>query len=271
MKNIFEFSDYKSYLIEIAKIESQFRKGFRTRLATAAGCNNTFISQVLNSGAHFSLEQGLAIARFLELKTAEEKYLLCLIEHARAGTKDLREYFQQQIEEFKQTHLNIKNRVLHQEVQNKEWQNQYYSQWFYIAIHMAITIKSMREIGKIANALSLKPKLVENVILFLLTAGLINSKNGELIPGPSYLHLEQGSALIPKHHTNWRIKAIQSLEFSDNFDVHYSSVSTLSQKDADELKSRTIEFIQNFVKQVAASSNEEVMVSFNLDFFKLTK
>jgi uncharacterized protein (TIGR02147 family) len=267
-KKIYAFENYKTYLAHMEQNRSQFIRGFRSRVSEAIGCNNAFISQVLNGNAHFSLEQAIKIAAYLNLGEAEERYFLLLIEHARSGTPALRNHFEKLLDELKDKHLNIKNRVKHQTILSIEDQTTYYSQWYYSAVHMMVTVPEFRKVPEIAKALKLNKTLVDKVVLFLLSCGLLTEKNQEFLPGPSYLHLEHNSPNISKHHTNWRMVAINSLQNDDKGDVHYSTVSSLSKKDVERIRQKFVNEIQEYVQGVS-QSKEETIYCFNLDFFKL--
>jgi hypothetical protein len=57
MKTIFDYRDYKDYLQDyIARLPAKGH-GFRVEMARALGIHNAYVSQVLNTGAHFSPEQ----------------------------------------------------------------------------------------------------------------------------------------------------------------------------------------------------------------------
>ena len=55
-KNVFEFKSYKAYL-EFRVGGYRERRGLKTRVATAMGCQPTFVTQILNGTVHMSLEQ----------------------------------------------------------------------------------------------------------------------------------------------------------------------------------------------------------------------
>jgi hypothetical protein len=133
---------------------------------------------------------------------------------------------------------------------------------------MLVTVPNFRKFREISRALKLSESLVEKVILFLLSCGLLVEKNGEFQAGPSYLHLDRESPNISKHHSNWRMVAIQSLGNEEKNDIHYSTVSTLSKKDVETIRLRLVEEIQSYV-QTVSQSKEETMYCFTLDFFKL--
>lgn len=268
-KNIYTHKTYKSFLMALEEENNRFSRGFRAKLAKTVGCNNAFISQVLNTHANFSLEQGLLISRYLNLTQDEESFFLLLIEHERAGTKELKQYFQKQILVLREKFLDIKDRVKSQFTLTAEMQATYYSHWYYAAMHMIVTIDQYRTVPSIAQALQLKPSVVKKVISFLLSTEMIIEKNEEFFSGPSYLHLDNNSPNIFKHHTNWRLAAINSLQNLDKGDVHYSTVSTMSAKDVEVLKEKLVQVVQDYVQVVSKSSSEEKMYSFGLDFFNL--
>jgi uncharacterized protein (TIGR02147 family) len=268
LKNVFEFNDYKAYLSHLEQQRSHFSRGFRSRLAEVVGCNNAFVSQVLNTDAHFSLEQAIKLCHYFKHSAEEERFFLFLVEHARAGTTQLRDHFKTLLDEIRDKYLNIKGRVKQQAALTAESQATYYSQWYFAAIHMLVTVPGFRTIKEIATALKLNTKTVEKVVEFLLSCGLLVEKAGEFAAGPSYLHLDRESPNISKHHINLRMAAINSLQDEKKTDVHYSTVSTLSKKDAESLQSKFVQEVQNYV-QTVSHSKEETMYCFNLDFFKM--
>jgi uncharacterized protein (TIGR02147 family) len=268
IKKVFEFDDYKTFLSHLEQERAHFSRGFRSRLAEEIGCNNAFISQVLNTHAHFSLEQSISLCNYFKLSDEEERYFLFLVELARAGTPALREWFRTLLDEIRDKYLNIKGRVKQQTALSAEAQATYYSHWYYAAIHMIVTVPNIRTIRDISGALKLSSSIVEKVVAFLLSYDLLIEKNGEFLAGPSYLHLDRDSPNISKHHSNWRMVAINSLQNEKKTDVHYSTVSTLSKKDAETLRSKLVQEIQNYV-QTVSQSKEETMYCFNLDFFKM--
>jgi uncharacterized protein (TIGR02147 family) len=270
IKNVFNFTDYKAFLKHMEAVRAPIQRGFRSRLAEETGCQNAFISQVLNSGAHFSLEQALKIASYLKLGEDERQYFLWLVEYGRAGSPELRNYFLSLMNVLREKNLEIKERVGSALTLSVENQSTYYSQWYYAAIHVLVTIPKFRTALAIASTLELPTSLVEKAIVFLISCGLLVENKGELKPGPTQLHLDRGSPNIATHHTNWRIAAINSLTAEASPDIHYSTVSTLSFKDVETLRSQFVQQIQTYVETVQKSS-EETFYCFNLDFFKLNK
>src|SRR4051812_19263358 len=107
MKSVFDFNNYKAFLQHLEDHRSAVRRGFRSRLAEALACQNAYISQVLNGSANFSPEQGLKIANFLGINAGETRFFLVLIEHARAGTRELRDFYQRDLDEMRDRFLDV--------------------------------------------------------------------------------------------------------------------------------------------------------------------
>lgn len=269
MISVLQFDHYKEFLSALEQERSKIQKGFRSRLAEHLEIQNAYISQVLNGNAHFSLEQGIRIAQFLNFNEVEKKMFMLLIEKARSGTQDLQNYFQAEINLLKETQTDLNKRV-HAEALDKEKETIYYSHWVYSAVHVLITIPQFRNITAICQALQLPTELISEVVLFLVQANLVHEEKGQLIPGSVQIHLSRKSPNIKKHHVNWRLAAIHSLATEKKNDLHYSTVSSLSQKDADLLAEKMRQLIKVYVDKVKPSK-EEVLYNFNLDFYKLSK
>ncbi len=213
----------------------------------------------------------LQIARFLSLETAETDYFLALVDEARAGTKDLKDHVRRKLDQLQDQHLQIHERVgAAARVLSAEAQSIYYSQWYYSAIHILITIPEYRTLDRIAAAFPLQRETIENVVLFLISMGLAEEKRGTLMPGSTQLHLQRDALNIAKHHTNWRLAAIHAVTEPRASNVHYSTVSSLSRDDFNILRARFVDQIQNYVETIQPSK-EEMLCVFNLDLFELIR
>src|SRR5687768_11246698 len=95
---VFDYRDYKKYLNDFIKNQASGGHGYRSKIAEALRCHITYISQVLNKDAHFSLEQADELNSFLGHTKDESHYFLLLVQVARAGTHSLRSKFQEQID-----------------------------------------------------------------------------------------------------------------------------------------------------------------------------
>lgn len=270
MKTVFDFNDYKTFLSSIEDSRKQFERGFRAKLAKELGCQGGYISQVLNGNSHLSLEQTLKAANFLNLKEREKKYFLLLVEHSRAGTKELSQYFDNELKILKEEHLNIKERVGQSVRLSENEQSIYYSSWYYLVIHTLVSIPGYDEVDIIAKTLKISDDVVKKVLLFLVQSGILIEKNGKISSGLTQVHLNRESPLIRQHHTNLRVAAIHSFMSDSQTDLHYSTFSSMSLADVEKLRVDMVKLIEHYVKTVKPSK-EETVVGFNLDFFKMIK
>lgn len=267
---MFEFRDYKDYLRKAIEARPNAGRGLRLGLAKSIGCPVSHISQVLNGNSHFSMEQAEGANEFFGHTDEEANFFLLLLQLARAGSPALRKRLEAQLDQLMKKRMVLKDRLGVKEGVSEENQAIFYSSWLYGAIHVAVTIEKMQTKEAIARYFGLSLKRAGEILEFLAATGLISKKpNGNYVIGTSRIHLAGDSPLISKFHTNWRMRAIQSLE-KDSLeeDLHYSSVITLSEADAKKIKSDLVKAIAE-AKAVIKDSKEEGIHSFSLDFFRL--
>lgn len=270
MKTIFNFKNYKDYLLSLSGTKNR-RSGFKSALAKAANCNNTYVSQVLSGTSNFSPEQAEQINHLLNHTPDESHYFLLLVQIERAGTLALKKYFKKQIEDLIQKRNQIQGRLEMMSELSAQDKAKYYSSWLYSAVHMAITIpRKSKQLEFICDTLNISSKKLEEILSFLLQTGLVQRGPDGLISGVTKIHLGNDSADILKHHSNWRIEAIKSLESPLTNDLHYSAVVSMSSEDIIRLREIFLEFIRTVTKEIAKSPEEE-LCAFNLDFFTLNK
>ena len=270
-KSVFEFRDYKAYLKHIEDSRPHKGRGFRAEMSRATNCQTAYISQVLNSKANFSLEQAQNINKLLLHNKDESRFFLLLVEYTRAGTPELRSHFLELMEENIQKQLNLKERFKIKEVLSLEDQTTYYSEWAYAAIHMAVTVRDLQFVKSISDFFQLPELKVQKVLKFLSSTGLVTeTASGKYQIGNARLHLGKDSPLLAKHHTNWRLQAMNSFERETEKDLHYTSIVSLSLEDVLEIKSRFIKEIDSY-NSIVKNSAEQTICCLALDFFTLDK
>jgi uncharacterized protein (TIGR02147 family) len=266
--SIYEYRDYKSYLRHA--LDAREERGVRSRLAEAAQCHTAYISQTLNGNNHFSLEQGERIAHFLGLGSEQTSFLLLLIQYGRAGTPALRKILERQIHASVEAQLVLKNRLEFKKTLSREDQATFYSSWQYGAVHVLVSVPGCHSEQGIADYLGLPLQRVSEILQFLLSVGLVARKGNHYEIGTSHIHLESDSPMISKHHTNWRMRAVQSLDQPRPEELHYSSVITASREDSSKIREILVRAIEEVRAVVRKSGNEEGYC-YSLDFFGLKK
>ncbi|WP_413587062.1 TIGR02147 family protein [Bdellovibrio sp. HCB274] len=267
-KSVFEYSHYRSYLR--MRLESAGRRGSKAQIATEMGVQATYVSQVLQENAHLSLEQAEAANVFLNHTSQESHFFLLLVQKDRAGTKSLRDYFQTQLDEILKTRMVLTERLGKSTQLDEKDRSWYYSSWIPSAIHIATTIPTLRTVGDLAKAMQLSSEKVMETLERLENIGLVRKEGLQFLPGEQQIRIGKDSHYILKHHTNWRLQAMQSLEHENLKELHYSAVVSLSAKDVDKIKDLLLESLKANV-EIIKDSKEEELYCLTMDFFSLLK
>ena len=82
--------------------------------------------------------------------------------------------------------------------------------------------------------------------------------------------IQRDSPHLLRHHSNWRIRAIQQSENLSAQELMYTAGVSLSKQDFNLLREEMVGFIKRFLSQVHASPAEEI-ACLNLDFFWIKK
>jgi len=264
--NIYEYSDYKKYLIDLVGAMAFKGRGVKAKISKALRIHTAYVSQVFNNNAHFTLEQACELAEFLALSKSESHYFLLLVQKARAGSSKLEQYFLRQAEEYKEAQKQLKNRLeIDEEVPERD-QSTYYSSWHYIAVHALTAVPEFQKKELISQRLNLPIEKVNEILEFLLKVGLLVRKGDTFILGPRDLHLSSEGPMINKHHTNWRFRAVDALDRPHPDDLHYSGVISIKKEDARMIKNILINSLKD-IREVVKDSIEEEVYCYTLDMF----
>jgi len=268
IKSIFEYKNYKKYLNDYILSQPKGGRGLKKKWAEIAGCQVAYISHVLAGEYDFSCEQVEAISKSLGHSRDESELLILLVQLERAGTHSLKSFFQKSIEEKKEKYALLRNRMKIKETLDREDQMIYYSKWYYSAVHMILTIPNYRTPEKIASYLKMPLSLAREALDFLQSRNLVKFEKGLYSVSGSFLHLENDSPLISQHHTNWRMKALQSLELSHENDLHFSSCFSISKEDMGKIKAMISRHIQESAELIKPSKEENLM-ALCIDLFEV--
>lgn len=74
--------------------------------------------------------------------------------------------------------------------------------------------------------------------------------------------------MISKHHANWRLQAIQSLEREQPDELHYSSAVTISKEHVPEIRKILVGAIEQ-VRAIVKNSPEKCLYCYSFDLFEV--
>ena len=266
-RDIFAYANYKEFLSDwLHDPQRGGGHGSRAKIAEAIGCQKSYVAQVLNGTSHFSLEQIEAINDFIGHNEQEGRFLVCLLLYERAGSSKVRERFKKQIDEILEARNLLKNRIIAGQPLSLEHQLTHYSAWYYSAIHVLASQKRFSSPNAIAQYLGLSPIIVNEALTFLTANNFIETTTNGYTVGKKTIHLGSDSPLISRHHSNWRMQALRSLERGHRDDLHYSSINTLSKRDVKKIKSFLMDSIKE-AQEIIRESPEEEIQCISIDFF----
>lgn len=267
--SVFEFDDYRPYLTSRLG-EAGKRTGLRSQACKAVGCHSTYLSQVLGGKTELSLEYAEAFNRFFHHGTEEGNFFLLLLLKSRAGSAALRERFQGQIDGVRKDRSALRGRLKEADEVSTFDQDRFYSSWLYGALHVLSSLPRLKTKSQLAESLGASETKVSEALEFLQRIGLIVSGKHGYQVGPRHVHLNSDSHFINRHHANWRLHAVQSLEASSPEDLHYSGAISLSKAAAQQIRA---DLLKTFKSSMALmrDSKEEVAYVYNYDFYRLDR
>ena len=263
LASLFQTTDYRTYLQA-----SLSERGSKKELCEFIPCQSTFLSNVMSGGANLSLEHAIRTAEFLNLSEKESHYFMLLVQLGKAGSKALEKYYLNQIKELQEEENEISSKIASHETVTLENQLQFYNSWMYVAIHILCAVPEYQSRKALRDYFHLNSKAIDPLVDFMVRSGIIKETRGKLEQGSTRVHLPKGSPFLIKHHANWRMKAIQSLDNEHEQDLHYTLVMSLSKKDIERMKKIIFDSITK-TDQLLKETGDEVVYALNVDWFKI--
>lgn len=265
--NIYRSNDYKDLIKTLIRNDSSGR-GVITKLADAAQCQRSYLSQVLNSHVHLTPDQALGICGFFKLNDDETSYLLTLVDWARAGSPALKKRLKNVLEKLRKKNEDLETQIAIPIIRTDPSEVAYYSSWLWPAIHIAVSIPELQTKESLSRRLNVPESLVASALDGLAQMGLVKNIGLKWSYAQGERHLSKYSALISLNHSNWRQRAVLSSQTQFENSYHYTGVSTMSESDFIVIKELLLKMTQN-IRKIISASKEEKLICLNLDFFNI--
>ncbi len=267
--SIFDFKSYRDYLKKFLRTQPKNGHGIRTLWAEAMGCQIAFVSHVLNGHYEISIEQAEGLARYIALNKDETEYFILLVQKDRAGTHQLKIFFEKLISEKIEQRENIRNRMKIKNNLSIEDQAIYYSKWLYSAVHIVLTIPEFQSSPEfIAKYFNQNLFSIRQILDFLETRQLIKNNNGIYNVENNFLFINKDSPLFSHQQSFWRQKAIESIYKNNKEDIHFASLFTVSVSDIKKIKDILLKSIEE-TTDIIKPSKEEKLYSICMDMFEV--
>ena len=268
MQTLFTYSNYKKFLKDHLERLPAKGRGEINRLGLALGVHPTLVSQVLNGPKDFTIDQAHSLASYLGLAALEIDYFVLLIQRERAGTPAYRAYCTTKLDELKQRSLNVSKRLKsHRDLSENE-KALFYSSWIYAAVRLFTSVDDGQTLEAVASRFDLSRARAKSILTFLVEVQLCSEAGGVFTMQTQHTHLAAGSAHLLRHHTNWRLRAIDRGEKLTENELLFTSPFSISVADFAKLREQIIDLIQTSSRTIQASPAEEV-ACLNIDLFWL--
>lgn len=267
MLSIYDFENYKAFTKMWVSQRPNNGRGLFLKMAQHLRVHPTLISQVFKGPKDLTLEQGALLAQFMKLDDRELEYYVSLLERDRAGERALRDLCDSRLKKLKIQAQLIINRVADTNEIPEEYRQQYYSSWEYAAVRVAISIPSCQTREGLVRKLNITATRLDEILSFLLKIRIITEEDQKLKLGPSIIHLKKDAPLISKHHSNWRISAMNRHANLSEDELSFSAPLTISKSDAELIKAMLLKLTEEISKTVKATKPEEVYC-LNFDWFR---
>ncbi len=269
MKSLTDYLDYRDFLKSYIDALPKNGRGFKKELAEFLLCQNTHISQVLGKRSNFTLEQGIRVAEFIHLNFNDKNFFMILLNLARAGSKSLREYYDFERLEFIQNQKSLKEKLKKKFILDQNQLNKYYSNWYYPAIHVLLSVPQFQNPQFLINYLPLNENKILEALTFLTETGLaIRSGNKYIISKVLMEKPTKNSDSYKNFLKNWRNQSILSIDGENKDDYHNTIIFSISLKDAQVIEKMIQQFYEK-VDKIIPNSKEETVKALSMDFFTL--
>jgi uncharacterized protein (TIGR02147 family) len=261
---IFTFKDYKLFVNNWIQRQPQRGRGLIGEFGKATRTSTTLMSQIFRGKKNLSLDAAEAICARMGLTEIETQHFFLLVQYSQAKTKGLKEFLSKQIVESQKRALRKADNIALDEGHNN---SVFYSSWIYAGMRALTTLPQIRTAEDIAAYLQIPRVQVQKVLEFLVAQEFVAIEEGELVIGPRQPRIHADSPLVRMHHQNWRARGLEKMQMQNRKDLFYTGVMTISEVDAQQVRKRVGELIEN-VGQIVQETEGECTRCVNIDYFQ---
>jgi len=263
--DVYTYVDYKAFLR--GYIAHHKQKGLISQIASACGCDRTYLSQVLNAKADLTPDHMIQFCEVLGFDETQSRYLLYLLLRDRSSSLAARRKWQHKVEALKREALALTNKIFARENPGEireELRTLYYSNWLYTAVHTLTSIAEFQTVDALAQKLHVPGTIVTRILRDLVEMNVVKREKERFVHAGGNVYISRQSPQSYAHHMNWRLRAIERSAVKE--DIHYTNIFSVSANDVDKVRAQIVKLIEDQRRQVQASGAESACV-FTCDFF----
>jgi len=143
----------------------------------------------------------------------------------------------------------------------------FYSHWHHMSVWLLTAIPDFASVEKISRHLNLPLARIREIVEFLVRVGLCSDDRGNLKINIKRTLVTKGSPMLSRHHTNWRLRAIDILQMETPNSIFYTHPMTISETDGKTIRAILINAI-SAVEPLIEPSPSEKTFCLNIDWFE---
>ena len=152
---------------------------------------------------------------------------------------------------------------------DKEDYEIFFENWKYSAINIICSIPKYQKVEAICEYYNLPRNEVLRILNFLVEKGMLEKVGDRFIRELKLFYWDFLPDVIKsKHHYNWRVRALNAIDKTDEINTHKTIVTSLSNKNIHRVKKAIFDNLYNILEEIEGDPRDEV-VSICLDFFKV--
>ncbi len=261
---IFEYQSYKEFLIDWIKKVGE--RGSLSRMAEAAGCHRSYLSQVLSTKVDLTLDHAVNLISFLGLSGVEEEYFLTCVMHDRSTTASAKKFFLTKLKKLAKEQETLSGRLTDAERPSSETEGAgvYYGESEFAELHLWTSVKGTQNPRALAEKCGISLEKAKVILAYLVKTGLIEQQGENYTHTGKSIFLDRKSPFTRMNHLNWRLRAVEDSYSEES--VHFTNVFSISKKDWPSLRTNLLGYIEEQRGKIHRSGAEEVGV-FCCDLF----
>lgn len=268
---IHTFENYRDYLLYLIEVRKEV-KGIRSRLAEAASCQPSYLTQVLAGTASFSIDQLRGISRYLSHSDPEWDYLRELGIMERAASHELREDCRRRLRQMREQASGADRQGASAQPAGQgptpEDLSWYTSNWLAMLVNTAVQSKALRTPQAIARKAGLPAAQVIEAMKELEGRGFVVNKGGEWrTTTEDNMYLGRAGYSLA-FRTTWflRGQALKGQGYKGGSQI--GAVFCLTRAEYDELRTRLTAEFRRFFSSLPPETAGDVIAYYGIDLFE---
>ncbi|RYZ95505.1 MAG: DUF4423 domain-containing protein [Proteobacteria bacterium] len=248
--------------------ENANTRGYKTRIAAAAGCHNSYLSQVLGGTVDLTPEQAINLAAFWSFTADATDLFLDLLHRDRAGNVKLREFYERRLKKGRESHDTERASGPPRQNLPPDAESIFFSSWSHAAVLALAFTTDFADEERIAVRLCLPLALVREALTSLESMALIRKSAKGWVAGGSAFHLSRSAPLHATNHVNWRNRAIANVQNRDPDSLHLPHVGAMQRSEIKSIKAKLVHRFDG--SRIAADGSiPEDGLALTIDLFRI--